>query len=875
MEQRNNIQPPKLADHFFEWYCRNELQESIQGDLHEEFFSEVESLGPFKAKVKYWLNVIRFINRHTLRRKSSESHYHLTSISMLKNYILVTLRSLKKNLVFSSINITGLAIGLASCIIIFFYVHNELNFDNFHSKQDRIYRVTNSYERASGTIHWARTPPALAPAIRTSISGVERVTRLRHADDHTYSVGENIFTEEDVFYADSSYLEIFDFNMTSGDKSTALDAPNSIVITEEVAKKYFGSASPLGKSILFDNSLNLQVTGVIEGVPTNSHIEFDFLISFSTYVVPDGYLADLSSWNWAGFWTYVEIAPNAEPEAVRNSISKLYDRDDRATNLSINIEVQPLKDIYLESAKYSSIGGSIRIGSKPTIYILIVISGLVLLLAGFNFTNLSTAISLNRGKEIGVRKVLGAIRGKVASQFIIESIIFTLVSLLLAVLIVWISRPYFINEIGIEMPGDFYEYLRFFPLFFLVTIIIGLLAGAYPAFILSKYRPVQALKGSLKTSNSGKWLTKSLTVFQFVVSIGLITLSIIIVAQMSYIKDRSLGFDKENVVKMRIPRDYMENQFDVMKAALLQNPRILHVSKTSHGFDGGSGSGSARILGEDSEEGRQLAYYQAGYDFLKVMDIQLLEGRFFSEDFASDEETALVLNESSVRDLGLVDPIGTEIRFNNRDRTVIGVVKDFNYASLHNEIAPMGIVMPFAVPDLVVIKVAPGPIGGLITSTQSTWNELELNSPFNITFLDDTIQKMYEKEEKLSRLITLFSILTVLLGCLGLYGLVSFSIQARLKEVGIRKTHGASINQILYLLTRQFLGLIVVANLISWPLTYFFANEWLNNFSYRIGIEWWMFVASGMLLLLIAMLTVSGQAIKTALLNPITILRTD
>lgn len=871
----NEISPPKLADQFFEWYCRNELQETIQGDLHEQFFQEVDSKGLFKANLKYWLNVFRFINRHTLSRSSSERYNHLTSFSMLKNYVLVTLRSLKKNLVFSSINISGLAIGLASCIVIFFYVQKELNFDDFHTNKDKIYRVTNSYERASGTINWARTPPALAPAIQTSISGVERVTRLRHVDDHSYSVGENIFAEEDVFYADSSFLEMFDFKMIIGDRSTALKAPNSIVITKEMSEKYFGNASPLGKFILLDNTQSLQVTGVIENVPTNSHITFDFLISFSSYQVPQGYLADLDSWHWAGFWTYIQLAPNTEPETVRNNISNLYNRDDRASNLSIRIEVQPLQDIYLESTKYTSIGGSIRVGSKPTIYILVVISGLVMLLAGFNFTNLSTAISLSRGKEIGVRKVMGAVRGKVATQFIMESIIFAFLSLIMAVLIVWLSRPYFISQVGIEMPLSFYDYLKFFPLFICTAIIIGLLAGSYPAFVLSGYKPIQALKGSLKTSDSGRWLTKSLTVFQFVVSIGLITISLIISSQMSFVKNKSLGFNKENVVKLRVPREFMENQFEVMKATLMQNPRILQVSKTSHGFDGGSGSGSAIVVGEDSDNAHQLAYYQGGYDFLNVMDIQLKEGRFFSQSFANDEETALVLNESSVKELGLIEPIGTQIQFNNRVRTVIGVVQDFNYASLHLEIAPMGIVMPFGVPDLVIVKVAPGPIGELISSTEATWKALNLTAPFNLTFLDDTIQRMYEKEEKLSRLITLFSFLTVLLGCLGLYGLVSFTIQAKLKEVGIRKTLGASTRQILYLLTSQFLGLIVIANLIAWPITYYFANEWLNNFSYRTGMEWWMFVGSGLLLLFIALVTISGQTIKAALLNPINILKAD
>lgn len=843
--------------------------------MHEQFHVDVEERGIFKARVSYWLNAIRFINRHTLKRDANPDYQSSTYFPMLRNYILVTLRSLRKNLVFSTINIAGLAIGLASCIIIFFYVQKELSFDEFHTKKDNIYRVTNTYERASGTIRWARNPPALAPAIRTGISGVEQVTRLRGTDDHTYSIGEQVFVERNGFFADSLFLEMFDFELISGDRNTALDLPGSIVITQEMAQKYFGSEDPMGKSILFDNSQSLQVTGVLENIPSNSHIMFDLLISFSTYVVPDGYLEDITSWKWAGFWTYVQLSPSADPALIESYIRELYNQDSRATNRSILIELLPLPDIYLGSEKYSRMGTLMRIGSPSTIYILITIAALVLLLAGFNFMNLSTAISLYRSKEIGVRKVMGAVKSKVAAQFLTESVLIALISLVFSLALIWAVEPYFTSILDIELPSTLAHYLGFLPVFIAAAIVFGFFAGSYPSLLLSRFNPVQALRGSPTSGTSNKWLTKSLMVIQFAVSIGLITISVIIIAQLNFVQGKDLGFDQENVLKVRITNEDMLRHSEALRNRFLQNSRVLEIAQASHEFDGSASSGPAVIIGEDQDNAKQLAYYQTGYNFLNLMDIELLEGRFFSREFSTDPEAALVLNESAVASLGLEEPLGTRIRFNDRDRVVIGVIKDFNFASLHSPIAPMAIVMPFTVQDLLLVKVAPGPVSELLSSLRTSWEDVLGPAPFDVEFLDEGIQQMYVKEQKLSNLIYVFSILTIILGCLGLYGLVAFTIHTKLKEVGVRKVLGASVQQIFFGLSLQFLVLILVANVIAWPITYYFGNLWLESFAYRIDIEWWMFAISGSALLIIAILTISNQTIKAALINPVKILKAE
>ena len=875
MNNRSHIEPPKLANRFLEWYCNEQLKETIQGDLYEEFQINVQQKGRFKAQLIYWKHVILFINRYTLKRDKSHYYQSSTSGAMLRNFALIAIRNLKKNLAFSTINISGLAIGLASCMIIFFFVNKELSFDNFHSDKDHIYRVTNIYERASGTINWARTPPALAPAIRTSLQEVERVAQLRLADDHSYTVGDRVFTEKNAFYADSSFLDIFDFELLSGDRSTVLDAPNSIAISRDMAFKYFGEIDPVGKSILLDNERSLLVTGVFENIPSNSHIYFDFLISFSSYIVPDGYLADLTSWAWAGFWTYIQVTPNADVESVRNQIRELYNRDERSSNRTINIELQQLEDLYLESSKYTRMGGSIRVGSSSTIYTLIGIAALILLLAGFNFMNLSTAISLNRGKEIGVRKVLGAVKQKITTQFLIESILIAMISLCFSLILVWFAKPYASYFLEIELPDRIIEYLRFLPVFLITTIFFGVIAGAYPSLVLSKFKPVQALKGTLKTSTSGQLLTKTLMVVQFAVSIGLITISMVIVSQMNFIKNKGLGFEQEYVLRAQVQSSVIRTQYDVIKDQFIQHPRILNLSQSTGAFDGYSGSGGALLDGQLAEDARQLSYYQTTHEFLDVMNIELLEGRFFSPDRPNDRETAMVLNETAVADLELENPIGTRIRFNDRDREVIGVVRDFNISSLHTPIAPMAIVMPFAELDQFLIKASPGPADEVLAAVRATWKNIAGVSPINITFLDEEIQLMYDREQRLSNIIYVFSALAILLGCLGLYGLVAFTIHARLKEVGIRKVLGAHTGQILFGLSKQFVTLILMANIIAWPVTYYFADLWLSGFAYRIHLEWWMFVLSGVSLLVIALFTISNQTIKAALTNPIKVLKTE
>lgn len=871
---KKRLRPPRLADRLLEYYCRNELLDSIQGDLHEQFLLDVKKYSQWKARWRYWSNVLTFINRFTLRRKT-RVHQRNTSTAMFRNYLLITLRNLRRKPVFSFINLFGLAVGLATCMIIFFYIRHETSFDSFHKNSENIYRVANVYERASGSSFWVRTPPVLAPAIRDNFPGVGKVTRSRYADNYVLEVDQNLFEIEHGLFADSLFLDIFDYQLTKGNRSNALDEPNAIVLGEALAERLFGDTNPMGKTVRFDNSLDLKVTGILAALPTNTHLQFDYLVSFPTYIVPDGYLADLNNWSWCGFHTYIMLDESVDAVNLKTGIDSLITRNYTRSETKAYSVLQPLQGLYLENGNFTNYGNLVKVGSKSTVYSLAAIAVLVLVVAGFNFMNLSTAMSLNRGKEIGMRKVMGAVRGKIRGQFLVESVMLALFSFIVALFIVWLVSPVFTAMLEIALPDSTAEYLTVLPLFVAFTILIGLLSGVYPSLVLSAFNPIMALKGRLKTSASGTAMRKGLTVFQFVISIGLIAISLLVVRQTAFMREQPLGFERANIFAINLFSEDMESRYEALKNQLTQNPFVVNTSRTSHAFEGGSGSGPAQLMGAANDDAMQLTYYQTGYDFLELAEIELIEGRFFSRDFPTDPEEGLLLNETAVKQLGLTEPIGQRIHFNNRERKVIGVFQDFHFESLHTPIRPMGIVMPFATLNTMLIKTNSGDYAAVLASLERDWKAVIPNAPFDIRFVDEGIQKMYEREVSLSQMISIFSTLAVMLACLGLYGLVCFSVQARLKEVGIRKVLGAPLKGMLILLSKQFLWLIIIASLIAWPLTWYVGTSWLEGFSYRISMGAGFFLLPTVVLLLLALITLSHQVLKAALTNPVKVLRSE
>ena len=866
--------PPAWADKLLSWYCRNELLDSIQGDLHERFYIDLKKIGPRRAKKRYWSAVFSFINRFTLKRKP-EKRQRLNRSAMIKNYIVVTLRTLKRKPVFSFINLFGLAVGLATCIVIFLYVRHETSFDNFHDNADGIYRVTNVYERPNGTSSWVRTPPALAPAIADNFPGIAKVTRMRPADDYIFLVEDQAFRVEDGVYADSLFLEIFSFELMQGNRSLALDEPNSIVLGKDLSERLFGSENPMGKVIRFDNGRILKVTGVLKELPSNTHLDFDYLISFNTYVVPEGYLADLNSWRWGGFYTYILLEDLVDRETLQSGINQLVSANYQRSDTKATAPLQPLRSLYLDYPEFTNVGSAARVGSKPTIFSLSGIGLLVLVVAGLNFMNLSTTLSLSRGKEIGMRKVMGAVRSKVRLQFLVESVTLAVISMLLSLLLVALFGNWLMSLLDIELVLSAANLLPTLPVLLLFAVVTGILAGIYPSMVLSAFSAIKAMKGQLNSSSSGRLMRNGLTTFQFVVSISLIAVSLLIVRQTRYMRNQPLGFAHENVLSLELFTDDVEPRYAAIRNKFLQYPAVSKVARTSHLFDGSASSGPARLIGATNDEAVQLNYYQAGYGFLDLTEIELIEGRFFSRSFPNDTAEAMILNETAVAKLGLESPLGARISFNNRDRRVIGVVDDFHFNSLHSPVEPMAIVMPFTSLTTILVRTNTKNYQELLSQLEADWKAIVPEAPFDARFLDDGIAEMYEKEENLAQLISALSSLAVLLACMGLYGLVSFSVQAKLKEVGVRKVLGASVKSLLLLLSKQFLWLILLASLIAFPLIYFIGNSWLNNFSYRLPLDVTFFLVPVFSLLVLALLTLSHQVLKAALSNPVKVLRSE
>lgn len=875
---QNPIGPPKLAVRFFKTYCRSILHEELLGDLLEKFHHDLKTSTRYSANMNYWLNVLRLMNKYTLKRNNSErSHYNIFS-AMIKIHLTLAMRRIVRHRLFSFINIFGFSLGLATCMVIFLFVRHELNFDSFHKNSDHIYRMTNQVVRSSQTIHWATTPPALASALKASFPQVAGSTRLRYADNHYFSVGDNNFYERSLFYADSSFLDIFDFELLAGNRSTALDEPNSVLITEDLAFKYFGERLPLGKTMTMDENKTLKVTGILAPLPANSHIQFDILVSFATYEVPRGYLEGLDSWAWMGFTTYVLLDGNQNIASLENGVRELYlQHEKRLVNLDLRAYLQPLKSIHLSSSGLINTDGvSFRFGNKTTIYGLSIVALLVLSIAGFNFTTISTAMALDRAQEVSIRKILGANRRGLFTQLLLESILLAFISSLLATsLILLIAEP--VNSLfSVRFIPSVATILESYHYILGVSFFLGALAGLYPSAILSGQRQRGDLKKAGGSTFARKYLSEGIIVVQFIISIGLISGSLVGTKQINFVRNKSLGFDKEQILVVKIPREEMQNNYTYIRNELLQNPYVVNFSATSHLPDGSIGSSPLRLGSDPETNSLQTHYFQVDYDFLETMGIALIDGRFFSKEFPGDSTQALVLNQSAIKALNLEDPIGTKVIFpSNTERTIVGVIEDFHFTSLHNGIEPMALVMPFTNPRNIFLRTTSADFSTALNAISDDWNRILPNAPFDYFFLEDHLDQMYEQEQNLSKLISGFTVLAVVLACLGLYGLVAFSLKTKVMEIGIRKVLGASLSSILLLLSKRFWMFVIIAMIIAYPLIWHLADLWLNNFAYRVSLQWWTFGLSGILLILVTSATISIQTIQAALQNPVKALRNE
>ncbi len=799
---------------------------------------------------------------------------------MFRNYLKSAYRNLSKHKAYTFINIIGLSVGLASCLLIANFLNNELSFDLFHKESHNIYRINHLMADNTGAItKMANTPPALVPGIRSNFPEIKKATQLRYIRRTLLEYDDRRFIENHGFYADSLFLEIFSFPLIIGDSNTALDQPNSVVITKNMASKYFGNDNPIGKILTMNGDINLQVTGVLESIPANSHLQFDYLVSFSTYIIPDGYLSDLTSWSWAGFLSYVIMKDGADPKALQDKIDQLYRDIYPGSTYPNRANVQSFENIYLESADLvDDLASGLQAGNKLTIYVLGIVAILILLIASFNFMNLSIAISVSRGKEVGVRKILGADKSSLVFQLLTESVILSVISLIIAYLLSMFIPQHFNDFLKWNWSFNWKLVMYSLPFAIVVTFLVGILAGLYPALILSGNKAVLVVMNYVKNSvSTGSTLRKTLIAFQFFISISLITSTIVITKQFLFLSDQNLGFDKENVVVIKLLPQDMSRHYDTFKERLLQNNHILSVSRSQRSMGEPWPINMIKIDGSDHSEYKSIVGNQVGYGYPETMGMKLLEGRTFSKEYSNDVNKSIIVNQKTVEYLGLDDPIGKKVQYFSFDgpRTIIGVVEDFNFLSLHYDITPMVLVLPFVDIQYLFVRITPGNITDKIATIQDIWENTNPGVPLEHRFMDDQLNQLYDNEKKLSYLISGFSGLAIMLACMGLYGLIAFSLNRSKKEIGIRKVLGASISSLLIRFSREYLYLIGLTSLIAIPVIHYFLNFWLEDFAYRIEIPWWIYILSVLVLTIIALITMSHQAISASFVNPVTVLKDE
>jgi putative ABC transport system permease protein len=800
---------------------------------------------------------------------------------MIKNYFKIAWRNLWKNKVFSAINILGLSTGLACCILMFLFIQNELGYDKFHKRSKNIYRLTSESDGPGGKAGLAVTPAPWAPIMKKDYPEIRNYTRLLKAEKTDLGQpGQQRFYESDLLYADSTFLDVFSVQLVKGDPKKALDQPNSAILTEETAIKYFGDADPIGKTLevnSFMGPVNIQVTAIAKKLPANSHFRFNTLISLQT-------LGDLSSfWAYHMFQSYVVLNDNASVSDLEKKfvgfVNKYIVNNPKADGLRV-VHLQPLAAIHLHS---NMVGELSTNGDIRYIYIFAGVALFILLIACFNFTNLSTARSLTRAKEVGLRKVVGAEKRQLLTQFLGETTLFALISLVIGLLMASLALPVF-NRLAertliIDLTGN----LALIIVLILLVIVVGLLAGLYPSTILSAFKPIEVLKGKFIRGTKGVSFRKVLVTLQFTVSIVLIAGTILVSRQLKFLQNKKLGFDKENVVVVSLPKDLDSVRLLSFKASLLKEQSILSVA------------GSSSVPGVfipvnqvndgdiDLSKAHSMQMLFTDLDFVSTMKMKLLAGRNFSADHPTDKTEGFIINEEAVKKMGWKDPaqsIGKTIQWVIPDRVlkkgqVLGVVGNFNITPLKSSVQPLVIHHSLLRLQYLYVRFNQSKAGTVTSLIENKFKEFYAKQSFEYRFLDENLNAMYNNERRLGTIFSYFSFLAILIACLGVLGLSLYSIQQHIREIGIRKVLGAGVFNITGQLLKEFVKPVIIAAVIATPLSWWAMDKWLQDFAYRTSIDWWIFIVAGLLALFIAVLTVSLQIIKAALANPVKSLRTE
>ena len=876
MHQQRNT-PPEWIDALLEWYCSSRYIEEVQGDLHEWFVRRVDRQGIKKARLFYLLDVIRFCRSYRLK-SYDEFTQNSNNAAMLKNYLKTSWRALSKNKAFTMINILGLTIGMVAFMLISLYVQNEYDYDQFHTQKDNIYRLKqNRYNKGELTTEWAAGCAGIGPELTNNFPEVKKFVKMTQSNA-LLSYEDKVFKENHAYYATNSFFQVFSVKLVSGDTS-ALSKSYSMVLSETTAKKYFGEENALGKTLRHNGARDYVVTGVYEDIPTNSHLSADMLFSFETYV-------DLTSeeartqWGWDGFYTYVLLEEGTNYKEFEAKIPAFVQQQKgeelKETSEMIEFFLQPLTSIHLTSDYMMEFKPN---GNGEATSFLFIVSIFIIFIAWVNYVNLSTAKSVERAREVGVRKVMGSLKTQLVKQFLVESTLVNFMAITIAVLVVYLVLPVFGHLSGRALALDFTN-----PTFLMMTfglfIIGSLLSGAYPAFVLSGFAPTSILSGKLPASTKGSVLRKALVTFQFISSLVLIIGTYVVYSQLDYMRSQDIGVDitKTLVVKGPSAVDSLYgNQLNIFKESLKQQTDILEVTASTSvpGEQPEWNAGGIRLLSQSETEVNQYRVIGMDAGFIESYGLNLLAGRIFEEERTTENEN-VIFNESAVKLIGFAnieDALNEQINFWGDTFNIVGVVKDYHQESLKKSFEPLIFRYIPNSRNYYSVKVQTSDLPFTIGKIEEEYKAAFIGNPFDFFFLDDHFDQQYKAEIQFGKVFGVFASLAILIACLGLFGLTSYMTVLRTKEIGVRKVLGATLLNVMTLLSKDFVKLMFVSILIATPIAWYVMHNWLRSFAYQINLAWWVFVVPSFLLIAILVITVSVQTLKAGLSNPVDALK--
>jgi len=857
---RQNFNLPLIAEWIFKEFLAKYSRLSALGDLEEEFRLIVEESGYRDARNWYWRQVLKSI-------PSCVKHIISWRTSMFKNYFIVAFRHIKRYRGYSLINITGLTTGLACSILILLWVQDELSFDRFHHKTEGLYRLVEKLQYADGTVqYYGVTADGLAQWLQNEFPEIVNSTRFFPGKRILISSGEKRFYEETVAMVDPSFLEMFTFPLLNCNQASVLSDPNSIVLTSRVAQKYFGQTDPIGKILTFEDGEEYQITGVLVNIPGNSHLKFDFLVP----VVPDRRIG-ISDSQVKLPYSYILLDDKAILNEINLKIRDIFPKF-AYTPVPVKISLQPLIQIHLYSHFDWDLPGH---GDIIFVRIFIVIAVFVLLIACINFMNLATSRSAKRSKEVGVRKVLGGSRSDLVKQFYSESFLLCCIAMTIGLIIVQLFLPSFNNLTAKELSMNFKDNWQIFVGIMGMIFIATLIAGSYPALFLSSFRPAQVLYGTVLKRSSAVSFRKLMVIFQFAISICLIVSSFIMSQQFNYLRKRELGFEKEHIIYLTVPKNLNRN-LDTVKEELVRHSENIAITVVSElPLQLERATDHLNWPGKIEDNNILMRIFRVDYSTQDVFQFRMTQGRFFSLNHSTDIQHGYIVNQTAVKAMDMESPVGQEFTMWGRQGQIIGVVEDFHFQSLHQRIEPLIMFLFFDWDNYLCLKLNSEDLTQTLRQLEDRWKILLPDDPFEYHFLDQMHENLYRTEERFGAIIRIFTFLAILISCLGLFGLTSFMVEQRAKEISVRKVLGASVSGVVLLLSKEFTGWVLLANIFAWPVAYFIMNHWLQQFAYRLKIGLIVFLYAGTFALIVALITVSYQSLKAALSNPVESLRNE